>query len=138
VVIILWLYYNKFNIDLKVNLIAALIVFLVIISPILQKILSSKVSVFLGKISFPLYVIHMTIICSLTSFLITKKYDPNNTKLIVLYFIITVAVSIIGACILYPVEKFAIIFSGKIFEYFSTDKRIEFKEFIGKIKRHKK
>jgi peptidoglycan/LPS O-acetylase OafA/YrhL len=93
--------------------------------------LSSRVSVFLGKISFPLYVIHMTIICSLTSFLITKEYDPNNTKLIVLYFTITVVVSIICACILYPVEKFAIAFSGKIFEYFSTDKKIKLKEFIG-------
>jgi peptidoglycan/LPS O-acetylase OafA/YrhL len=114
--------------DLKKNLIAVLIVLFVIVNPLVQKILSNKISIFLGKISFPLYVIHMAVICSLTSFLITKEYDPDNTKMIFFYFIITVIVSIISACILYPVEKFAITFSGKIFEYLSTDTRINLKE----------
>jgi hypothetical protein len=79
----------------------------------------------------------MAVICSLTSYLITLKYDPNNTLLVLLYFAITVVGSIIAAWILYPVEKFAIVFSHKTFEYFSTDKKIEFgkvKAFIKKVK----
>ena len=130
----IYLYYNKYNLDLKVNLTAALIVFLVIISQTAQKIFSTKLSLFLGKISFPLYVIHMTVICSLTSFLITKSYDPDNTKLVLLYFIISIAASIICACILYPAEKFSIMFSGKIYEYLSSENKIDIKEAIRTIK----
>jgi peptidoglycan/LPS O-acetylase OafA/YrhL len=115
--IILWFLYNNASLDIKIILVPILIVFLVIITPYLQKIMSTKLSVFLGKISFPLYLIHMPIIFSLTSFLITKKYDPNNTILILTYFVITIAVSITVAYILYPVEKFAIFFSHKVFEY---------------------
>jgi peptidoglycan/LPS O-acetylase OafA/YrhL len=100
---------------------AILIVFLIIISPAAQKIFCLKLSIFFGRISFPLYVIHMTIICSLTSWLITKDYDPNNTKLVLIYFMATVFTSIVSACVLYPVEKISIIISRKIFEYLSGE-----------------
>jgi peptidoglycan/LPS O-acetylase OafA/YrhL len=132
--LIIWLYYNKYNLDLKINLIAALVVLFALISPVFQKALSTKFSLFLGKISFPLYVIHMTVICSLTSFLITKNYNPNNTKLVIIYFAATVLVSIICACILYPVEKFAIICSNKTFEYLSSEDKINLKEIVKKLK----
>lgn len=124
--IILWFYYSDFSFDIKSNLIAVLIIFLVINSSYLQKMLSSKISIFLGKISFPLYLIHIPLIFSLTSFLIVKKYDPNNTLLIAAYLGITAAASIIAAWFLYPVEKFAVTFSHKVFEYFCGDEKIEF------------
>jgi peptidoglycan/LPS O-acetylase OafA/YrhL len=93
---------------------AFFLVLAIIVNPALQKIFSMKLSRFLGKISFPLYIVHVPIICTLTSYLIVHYgYNADNNNLII-FFVITAITSIITACIFYPAEKLSINVSNKI------------------------
>jgi len=66
------------------------IVFICIYHGLLIQILSSKILVYLGKISFSLYLIHLGIICSLTSFLYLQKVPVivNISASLIVMFII--------------------------------------------------
>ncbi|MDB5767425.1 MAG: acyltransferase-like protein [Collimonas fungivorans] len=71
---------------------------------------SSKFSRFLGEISFPLYLVHFSVIISLTSFLTIKfselgTLDASHISLIIL---VSIAVSITAAVIFRRVEIFAL------------------------------
>jgi peptidoglycan/LPS O-acetylase OafA/YrhL len=81
----------------------------------LNRFFSSKVSRFLGKISFPLYVIHMAIICSFTSSLMLRHPDfRDNLWTALAIYAASVLASLIAACCFYPVEKLSIWFSRKL------------------------
>jgi peptidoglycan/LPS O-acetylase OafA/YrhL len=79
---------------------------------------SSKVSRFLGKISFPLYVIHTAVICSFTSYLMLQHPDfRDNLWTALVIYAASVLASLIAACCFYPVEKLSIWFSRKLFGF---------------------
>ncbi len=75
---------------------ATLLIFSILCSSFLQKIFTNKVSLFLGKISFSMYLLHPIVIGSFSSYLIIQfkdwKYYNNATLLI---FILTLIVTLI-------------------------------------------
>jgi len=71
-------------------------------SPHLKGFFSSRLSVFLGTISFPLYLIHILVICSFSSWLFGLGVSVDTIAAL------TVAVSLIAAWILVPMEEFSI------------------------------
>jgi peptidoglycan/LPS O-acetylase OafA/YrhL len=70
---------------------------------------SCKISRFLGKISFPLYVVHFPVICSFTSYLMIRH--PNyseNSGITILIYVLSSVLSLTIACLFYPVEKLSL------------------------------
>jgi peptidoglycan/LPS O-acetylase OafA/YrhL len=95
---------------------------LILIMPILKAFFSCGVSKFLGKISFPLYIVHFPIICSFTSYLIIRFEYPmantmENLQVVVLFSILTIGMSLFVAWAFYPVEKLSIFTANKLFQY---------------------
>ncbi len=82
-------------------ILAVLLVFFVISSNIMSSFFSSKVPVFLGKISFSLYLVHLPIICSVTgaSYLFVEERSNHNLA-VVISLILTIALSLVLAMIL--------------------------------------
>jgi peptidoglycan/LPS O-acetylase OafA/YrhL len=101
----------------QIDLLACVIVLLTVSSKPLAWFLSTKVSVFLGKISFPLYVIHTPIVCSFLAFLAVKYYAPGDFSVSAAIVCATVLLSLLSAVILLPVEKMAISVSKKIADW---------------------
>lgn len=89
---------------------ATLIVFAVTFSPWLRDFFSSRVSEFLGSISFPLYLVHFAVICSFTSSLYPWLRGQHLSMLTVsnITLLSSVAASILVAWLFLPVEKFSI------------------------------
>ncbi len=92
---------------------AALFILTVISIKRINLFFSNKISSFIGKISFPLYIVHMPIICSFTSYFIVYFEDKYIEKIFLLSFS-TIVLSIIFAYMFYPVERFAIFSSARI------------------------
>jgi peptidoglycan/LPS O-acetylase OafA/YrhL len=101
---------------------AFLFVFSITFINIFQCVFSSKVSRFLGKISFPLYIIHLPIICSFTALLMIKynQFKENIVIAVIIYFI-TALLSLIMACCFYPFEKISIWFSQKTWVFMHNE-----------------
>lgn len=98
---------------IALSLIAAAILLSILLSPPMKRFLSSKVSVTLGHLSFPLYLTHLLVICSWSSWLYIWLH---NKSVETLPLSITVAVSSVGMALLAaaafsPVETWAIRFS---------------------------
>lgn len=89
---------------------ATLLVFAVTFSPPLRRFFSSKVSDFLGSISFPLYLLHFAVICSFTSSLYPWLHGQPLSNLTISNITLSssVAVSLLAAWLFLPVEKFSI------------------------------
>lgn len=92
---------------------AVLFVMLSISMKNVRSFFSTSVSKFLGKISFPLYIVHMPIICSITSYVIAS-YHVTDMKMIVFLAAMTFCFSLFIAWIFHPVEKLSISISSKI------------------------
>jgi peptidoglycan/LPS O-acetylase OafA/YrhL len=82
----------------------------------LQRFFSNGFSRFLGKISFPLYITHYSLVFSFTSYLILRfpTYE-NSAVLTVLIYGLSIAASLAAACLFYPVEKFSLWFSKRLY-----------------------
>ena len=95
---------------------ASSIVFLVSLSKNLKSFFSNKISNYLGRISFPLYLIHIPIICSFSSYLYLKLpalgMDVVTSNLINLFS--TVLLCLTSATLLIPIEKLSVNYSKKI------------------------
>ena len=91
-------------------LLGACLVFAPVFSPFLRRILSSPLSKWLGRVSFPLYLVHSAVICSLSSFLIIElhqlSWSPSAMAAVVVPS--TILVSLLVAHAFEPIEKFAI------------------------------
>lgn len=61
---------------------AALVFYAISTIPVLQQFFASNICRFLGKISFSIYLLHLSIICSVGSFLMVKYYDANNYNML--------------------------------------------------------
>lgn len=90
--------------------IAACIIGLIGMIPFMRQALSSPLSLWLGRISFPLYLTHLLVICSVSSWAylgMTKRgYTPVTASVITA--LLTVAVALGAAMLFAPVESFAI------------------------------
>lgn len=77
---------------------------------------SNKISVFLGEISFPLYLVHFAIISSLTSYLVIEAYNRSALSVTNAWLIIaaSVAASITAAIAFRWVEARALILIDRI------------------------
>jgi len=100
------------------SFIAFLLVFALISVPCLQKLCSLGVSRFLGAISFPLYIVHIPIICSLTSYLLVRGGSDF------LIGGISLLVSLGAAVLFYPFERFSIWFSGVLARYVMVERAV--------------
>jgi peptidoglycan/LPS O-acetylase OafA/YrhL len=98
---------------------ATTVVFAVSFSPWLRRFFSSRVSEFLGRISFPLYLIHFAVICSFTSSLYLWLHDKplSNWTISNITLISSVAVALLAAWLFLPVEKFSIKASRSFAEF---------------------
>lgn len=108
------------NSPLLFDSVAVAIVLSVLLTPLLQKILSLPLSQFLGRISFPLYLVHMPVLCSLgaSAYLQLHRMSGWSEEWILHgTALITIAGSILAAVAFVPVERFAICASHKAAEY---------------------
>jgi peptidoglycan/LPS O-acetylase OafA/YrhL len=113
--------FNKFGFERRIGgalkiIAAALAVGSLTFIKTLQRFFSNGFSRFLGKISFPLYITHYSLIFSFTSYLILRfpAYE-NSAVLTVLIYGLSIAASLAAACLFYPVEKFSLWFSKRLY-----------------------
>jgi peptidoglycan/LPS O-acetylase OafA/YrhL len=91
-------------------LLASVLVLAVSFSKPLKHFFSNTVSRFLGRVSFPLYLIHLPLICSLSSYLFlylpAHGYSHQATANIIVA--ITVPIGLFIAWGFYPIENFSV------------------------------
>jgi peptidoglycan/LPS O-acetylase OafA/YrhL len=78
---------------------AALIIYAVLLSPVFFQFLSGRAGFYLGKLSFPLYLVHTLVICSVSSywFIRWEQSQSANFPILVATFVLTVIISILAA-----------------------------------------
>lgn len=111
---------------LWLSIMATAILAATILNPWLNKVLSNRFSQFLGKISFPLYLTHLLVICSWSSWLYIQLAEENYSATIASITIAasTVLVSIGVATIFSPVEDYSISIGKKFSNFFFSMKSI--------------
>lgn len=88
---------------------AGLLLFCVLVSPRLKSVLSTRLSRFLGSLSFPLYLVHPIMITSLGSLFAWRMSDGvSRTSLIVATGFVCIASSFVAAYMFLPVETASI------------------------------
>lgn len=91
-------------------LLATLLVVSVSFSCVLKRFFSNKVSRFLGRISFPLYLIHLPLICSFSAYLFltlpTHGFSHQATANIIIAA--TIPLGLLLAWLIYPIETFSV------------------------------
>jgi len=106
--------------DYVTCLFASCIVVSVSFSKNLKSFFSSRLSNYLGQISFLLYLIQIPIICSFSSYLYLKLptlgFDIVTSNLINLF--LSLVVSLLLATLLLPLEKISVTYSKKIATFF--------------------
>ena len=82
----------------------------------LRYLMSTVVSKFVGLISFPLYLIHIVVICSWTSWLfgLLPTLGFSDAQSVWINISSSVALSIFAAWILSPTERWSVILSKRI------------------------
>ena len=113
--IIFLLTYKVVALDRANKISAAIIVLLPFMFEGVSKFLDLKVSAFLGKISFPLYIVHLPILCSFTSYMILH-FGDNYLALCVITMT-SIILSIFAAFLFLPMERFAISIARNIANY---------------------
>lgn len=98
---------------------SAAIVLLIIKTNILQTFFRLSFFVWLGKISFSLYLLHLPIICSLTCFLYLYLDFDTNTTIFISVVITLISSFVLSHIYTIYVDKFAIKFSHWIGVFFS-------------------
>ncbi len=94
--------------------ISSALVFCIYSSSLCLSFFSCGISRVLGKISFPLYLVHFSVIASLTSFLIIKFSSSLDSYHIYLISIISIFASLLGATLFYRVEDYLLSHVNKI------------------------
>lgn len=94
--------------------IASALVFCIYSSNLCVSLFSCRISRILGKISFPIYLIHFSVIASLTSFLIIKYSAIMDSYHIYLISFVTILACLLGATVFYFVEECLLFHANKI------------------------
>lgn len=107
--IIISTFYRPDN-DRYTALLAFLVVLSVTFSSVLKSFFSNSLSKFLGKISFPIYLMHMIVISSWSSYLFLRLplYGYNHQTMINIILATTMTLSILLAWIISPMEDFSL------------------------------
>ena len=113
--VIFLLIYKVVSLDRCNVIAAAIIVLLPFMFTGVQSFLVSGVSRFLGKISFPLYIVHFPILCSFTSYMLL--HYGNSYPVLGAITLASIALSIFTAFLLLPVERFSIRISRRVADY---------------------
>lgn len=113
--IIFLLIYKVVSLDRCNVIAAAIIVLLPFVFKGVQSFLVSGVSSFLGKISFPLYIVHFPILCSFTSYMLL--HYGNSYPALGAITLASIALSIFAAFLLLPIERFSIRISRRVADY---------------------
>jgi len=105
--------YFKIHDDRITALLAFVLVFSVTFSSLLQSFFSNSVSKFLGKISFPLYLVHMLVVCSWSSYLFLTLPQYGYPHQVIANSIVfsSVVLSLFLAWLISPVENFSVKYS---------------------------
>ena len=97
------------NIRIIINTIASvLIIFSIMTNDFIFNKLNGKLFSFLGKLSFPLYLVHTLVICSISSFsfITMHQYGYTDELVLIITFLITLLSSIIISLPLIYVDSF--------------------------------
>ncbi len=97
-------------------LLASALIISVSYSPVLKMAFTNSVMLFLGKISFALYLIQFIVICSLSAYIANQFRGHDFVNLIAasINLAITIAVCILFAYLLTPLDTYSIQISKKI------------------------
>ncbi len=91
-----------------------------------RKVFSSKVAVYLGKISFSLYLLHFIVICSLSSYIfrwLKNVINASNELSFIVTFVMTIVVTILLSHIFHHyVELKSIKWSQSLYNFVSRQK----------------
>ncbi len=107
------------------SIIAAAILTAVIMNGFLQRMLESRLSRLLGELSYPLYLTHMLVLCSWSSWVYVWLHEQSLSwaTISAIVFLSSCAMAMCAAKALYPVERAAIMLSkrlsGMVFAGFS-------------------
>lgn len=95
---------------------AIVIIFCVSYSKTLKRFFENKISLFLGEISFPLYLVQIIVICSWSSFLRIYFIENSVTGFTSMFLILSssLVMCIALSKLLTPVDKYSVIYSKKI------------------------
>ena len=101
-----------------------LLLFVIIKSTTLRNVLSVRVLALLGKISFGIYLTHLTIIASISVITFNYFYDNNNYYFAVLmaFMVSLLTIIIFASAFYYFIDRNAPIWSSKIARYFFNPK----------------
>lgn len=92
------------------SLCALAVVYGVLLDTGVQRVLTAPVSLWLGRISFPLYLVHIPLICSAASWACLVVADAGwmGPSAKVALAVLTVGVSLVAATVFAPVERLAV------------------------------
>lgn len=96
------------------TLFAGLIIVSVIINKHFRRLLSTSLSKRLGHISFPLYLTHIIVLCSFSSYLYLQVQHLDGPLVCLILIPATIAASLLAACLFAPVETLAIALSRRV------------------------
>lgn len=98
------------------SLCALAVVYGVLLDPTAQHALSAPLSLWLGKISFPLYLVHIPLICSIASWACLTSADAGalTAGAKVAIGTLTVFASLVAAIAFSPVERFGIVAARRL------------------------
>lgn len=107
---------------------AASIVFATVLSKKISDLFENKISRFLGSISFPLYLTHVIVICSLSSFVYIYLIKNSFSLMLAsnITFVITIFSCILFAFCFRPVERLSIKLARIFSSFLIEDKKLEF------------
>lgn len=97
---------------------ATLLIFSVLCSSFLQKAFTNRASLFLGKISFSMYLLHPIVIASFSSYLIIrfKNWEYYNNAVLLIFILTLILTFIISYLMTIFIDKKSIKLSHKFYE----------------------
>jgi peptidoglycan/LPS O-acetylase OafA/YrhL len=100
---------------------AALVIFSIMCNLQIYTFLNGRFCNYLGQLSFPLYLVHTLIICSLSSFtfLYLNNQDYPNKVILLCVFVLTLAGSIMAATPLIFFDKFWLRLTNKLVRFWA-------------------
>ncbi|CAM3809773.1 acyltransferase [Roseateles saccharophilus] len=105
------------------SLLAVCIVLGVVHSNLLRGFFSNGLSMFLGRISFPLYLVHIVFVCSWSAYLLMAlpRIGGSEALALAFNFVSTVMICVAAAVAFLPVESFSLTVSKHVARWLTGD-----------------